>query len=176
MISILIIVFLMIVVRRQSLVVNAVVYLQSTLPILARLKIEPIVSSLMEGLLSIGELRRGLVLILWTFLISLGQAIFIYLIFCSLQMDTTFIVVIAVMVFTSLGMIIPSAPGNLGVYHLAAVSALGLFGIAGKQAVGFALVLHGLSYLVISLLGLISSLQAGLSLGSITSFTEVAEN
>jgi uncharacterized protein (TIRG00374 family) len=176
MVSILIIVFLMIVVRRQSLVVNAVAYLQSILPILAKLRIEAIVSSLMEGLLSIRELRRGLVLTLWTLLISLGQAIFIYLIFCSLKMNATFIVVIAVMVFTSLGMIIPSAPGSLGVYHLAAVSALGLFGIGGKQAVGFALVLHGLSYLVVSLMGLISSLQAGLSFGSITSLTGVIEN
>ena len=176
MVSILIIVFLMVVVRRQSLVLNAVAYLQSIFPILARLRIEPIVSSLMEGLLSIRELRRGMVLTLWTLLIWLVQAAFIYLIFCSLKMNTTFIVVIAVMVFTSLGMIIPSAPGNLGVYHLAAVSALGLFGMGGKQAVGFALVLHGLSYLVVSVLGFIYSLQAGLSLGSIISFTEVTEN
>lgn len=174
--SILIIVLLAVMVRRQSLVLSIVEYLQSIIMLLSKLRLKQHVSSLMEGLLSIREPRQGMMVILWTVLIWIGQAIFIQLIFWSLRINATFPMVITVMVFTSLGMIIPSAPGNLGVYHLATVSALGLFGMGGEQAVGFALVLHGLSYLVVSLLGLISSLQAGLSMGSITGLTKVSAN
>lgn len=174
--SIVLITLLVFIVKRQSFMLRIVAYLPTIVPVAAMSKIEPLIFSLMEGLLSIKDLRQGIVIIFWTVIIYLSQIIFIYLVFCSLRMDATFMAAITVMVFTSLGMVIPSAPGNLGVYHLAVVSALGLFGMGGKQALGCAILLHGLSYVMVSFLGIFSFFQVGISFRRIVRFNEITGN
>jgi hypothetical protein len=78
-----------------------------------------------------------------------------------------------VLALISLSFIVPSSPGHIGVFHLAAIKALEIgFGRAAgdPDVVGFALVAHVLSFAPPTLLGAWFIWRAGLSLGSVISF------
>jgi len=80
-----------------------------------------------------------------------------------------------VIVVTSMGMMLPSSPGFIGVAHFLYVFSLSLFGIDKNTALGFAIVIHGLSFFLIVLLGLVSLWAEGLSFSNISK-TRVKEN
>jgi uncharacterized protein (TIRG00374 family) len=56
-------------------------------------------------------------------------------------------------VFIIMGASLPSAPGYVGIYQVACVLALSLYGIAESQAVAYSIVLQLLAFLVIALQG-----------------------
>ena len=60
-----------------------------------------------------------------------------------------------VLLITALGITLPTAPGFVGNYHYFCVLGLSLFGIAKVDALTYAILLHGLQFLVIIILGLI---------------------
>jgi hypothetical protein len=71
----------------------------------------------------------------------------------------------AVLAFVGLGVSIPSAPGYVGVFHAAAVIAVGLFGVPRPAAVGYALLFHASQIVPITLVGWLYLLRENMSLG-----------
>lgn len=69
------------------------------------------------------------------------------------------------LVFTTFGFAMPGAPGAVGTYHGVAVLGLSLFSVPGDRAVGFAVLLHALNYIPLTVLGLIFFWKNGLSFG-----------
>lgn len=65
----------------------------------------------------------------------------------------------------------PSSPGFVGVFHGAVLLGLSVFPATHEQALGFAIVYHATTYLVILVLGLVGLWQSGRSLGSIVRAT-----
>jgi glycosyltransferase 2 family protein len=61
--------------------------------------------------------------------------------------------VLVILFVTTFGFVMPGAPGAVGTYHGVTVLGLSLFGVPGDQAVGFALMLHALNWLPLTLLG-----------------------
>lgn len=51
---------------------------------------------------------------------------------------------------------LPTLPGRAGLFHYLCVLALGLFGVAREPALGYALILHGLTYLPMAVAGPVS--------------------
>lgn len=70
---------------------------------------------------------------------------------------------LVMLVVTTVGFVIPGAPGAVGTYHGVAVLGLSLFNIPGDRAAGFAVLLHALNYLPLTLMGLIFFWKYGLS-------------
>jgi uncharacterized protein (TIRG00374 family) len=68
---------------------------------------------------------------------------------------------------TSLGMVVPSTPGYIGVFHALVVLSLGPFGVPQTTAMSVALVWHAVNYIVLSLAGLIMLSIHGTSLGQV---------
>jgi uncharacterized protein (TIRG00374 family) len=64
----------------------------------------------------------------------------------------------------ALGVAAPSSPGALGVYELAVVGALSLFGINPADALAYALTAHLIQYLITTILGAIGLFRDGLTL------------
>jgi uncharacterized membrane protein YbhN (UPF0104 family) len=60
---------------------------------------------------------------------------------------------ICIFAISSLGMLLPSTPGALGVYEASTVLALSWFGIEKEQALGIALFNHALQFIPTTLLG-----------------------
>ena len=58
----------------------------------------------------------------------------------------------------------PSSPGSIGVFHYLSVLTLGLFGVEHELALGYGVLLHLVTYLPPSLLGLVYLGRSGYSL------------
>lgn len=67
-------------------------------------------------------------------------------------------------IFIILGISLPSAPGYIGVYQVACVLALGLYGIEETPAVAYSIVLQLLSFTVIGIQGAIVATYCGFNL------------
>jgi len=68
------------------------------------------------------------------------------------------------LVFTTLSLSIPAAPGYVGTYHGAVLAALMLFNIDNDQARAFAIVLHLMNYLIYTPLGAWYLMKTGMGL------------
>ncbi len=71
---------------------------------------------------------------------------------------------LVLLIFTTLSLSIPAAPGYVGTYHGAVLAALMMFNIDNDQAKAFAIVLHLLNYLIYTPTGAWYLMKAGLSL------------
>jgi uncharacterized protein (TIRG00374 family) len=71
------------------------------------------------------------------------------------------------LVVVALGMVVPSSPGYIGVFHYLATVALAPFGVPKNVALSYALVWHGLNYVELSVVGLIALWVHGTSLGQV---------
>jgi len=99
----------------------------------------------------------------WSLLIwaVLGGSIYMVMLACHLPVPpTTAILLVSVL---NLGMIIPSSPGYVGVYHFLAVQTLGPFGVTPSLALSFAIILHLANFGSLSLSGLVCMVREGLS-------------
>ena len=71
--------------------------------------------------------------------------------------------VLVMLVVTTIGFVIPGAPGAVGTYHGIAVLGLSLFNVPGDRAAGFAVLLHALNYIPLTLVGLLFFWKYGFS-------------
>ena len=75
--------------------------------------------------------------------------------------------IVFAVVVTTLGMLLPSTPGYIGVFHYLVTVALAPFGVPKEQALTFALVWHGVNYLTLSLSGVVALWLHGTSFGQV---------
>ena len=111
--------------------------------------------------------RRGPALIALSFaawVAVIGEA---WAVRMAVQSSAPFTGIVFAVVVTSLGMIAPSSPGYVGVFHFLVVEALRPFGIPQTEAMSIALIWHGVNYIVLSLTGLIMLSVHGTSLGQV---------
>lgn len=69
---------------------------------------------------------------------------------------------VLVQVAAALAVTVAPSPGQVGVFHLITVTVLKLYGIDPNQALAYAFVLHGLTYILLMLLGIGSLWRQGL--------------
>ncbi|NQV15267.1 flippase-like domain-containing protein [bacterium] len=82
----------------------------------------------------------------------------------DLSIAELFEVSMVLLIFTTLSLSIPAAPGYVGTYHGAVLAALMLFDIDNDQAKAFAIVLHLMNYLIYTPMGAWYLMKAGLSI------------
>lgn len=68
------------------------------------------------------------------------------------------------LIFTTLSLAIPAAPGYVGTYHGAAIAALVIFGVNQDQARAFAVVIHLMNYLLYTPIGGYYLVKLGMNL------------
>jgi hypothetical protein len=115
------------------------------------------VHSFLDGLQILPDWRKTaylalLSLLTWFFIGLINYAIFKS--FASMS-HLTLPAAYTVLLITALGITLPTAPGFVGNYHYFCVLGLALFGIAKADALTYAILLHGLQFLVIIIMGLI---------------------
>ncbi|MGQ9493491.1 MAG: lysylphosphatidylglycerol synthase transmembrane domain-containing protein [Anaerolineae bacterium] len=120
-------------------------------------------TSAMDGLAALGSFRSTARVLWWSLVIWLSTAIEFYVVMRIVGLRLPFAAALAVLCFTSLGMVVPSSPGYVGVFEYITVLTLSLFGAVKETALSYALVLHALSYLVVAILGLVGIWVEGYS-------------
>jgi glycosyltransferase 2 family protein len=110
----------------------------------------------------LGLLLFGLSLLGWVGVVAMAwssaQAVYL---------DAPLTAIVFAVVVTTLGMLLPSTPGYIGVFHYLVTVALAQFGVPKEQALTFALVWHGVNYLTLSLSGVVALWLHGTSLGQV---------
>ena len=85
----------------------------------------------------------------------------------ALGLDAPFIAIVVAVIATTLGMLVPSSPGYIGVFHYLAVISMTAFGVDRDKSLAFALLWHAVNYLTLSVSGFTVLCIRGISIGSI---------
>ncbi|MGD9162302.1 MAG: lysylphosphatidylglycerol synthase transmembrane domain-containing protein [Desulfobacteraceae bacterium] len=101
-------------------------------------------------------------LLLWTF--TLFQ---IQIIEASIGVKLPFIATFIIIGILSVGVAVPSAPGFIGAYHLAAQYGFMLFGVSAEKALSAAILLHASFFLPSIIMGLFAFIMMQVSYGGI---------
>lgn len=72
-----------------------------------------------------------------------------------------------VIVVTNLGSAIPTSPGFVGGYHFLAVFSLSFWSVPRSEALSFAILVHGVNYIVVTLLGLLALWRENIAFGQL---------
>ncbi len=120
-----------------------------------------------EGLHLMGNLRT----LSLTVLISLGylalQVLSVYALMKAYGLDLSFWVAGGVLAVLRFATVVPNAPGNLGLYQVATVLALGLFDVEKNDAKGFSIVLFLALTVPLIIGGAIAVGLTGLNIGEL---------
>jgi len=167
------VIFVLIMARRPEKARRLVSKYLSFLPDKWKDSIDGIISKFATGLDFLGNARAVFsiavqTLAIWI-LMGLSNVFVFWAFGFDLPLEASFMVLVAV----SLSILIPAAPGFVGVYHAAAVWALGKYGVGLESALSCALVLHAAQYIVVTGMGLIYMSKEHLSLKRLE---EVAED
>ncbi|MDP6934133.1 MAG: lysylphosphatidylglycerol synthase transmembrane domain-containing protein [Myxococcota bacterium] len=113
----------------------------------------------------------GLTLWMW-----LDGALAIYLLFFAFDIDLPFGAACFVAVAIALTVALPQAPGFIGVFHVAIEKTLVLWGLEGSPAKGFAIVFWAVSFVPVTLTGIVGLWGEGMSLGAMRRLPERADD
>lgn len=144
--------------------VARVVRLLGFLPGTVLRRIEAVGSGFVAGVSGLRDRRRALQFLYCTTLIWMMELVTTFLMARAFHLPVTVGGSLFVMLVVGLGTMVPSSPGYVGTYEFFATSALALLGVAGGAALSFALVMHAVTFLGSSLLGVVSIALTGLDL------------
>lgn len=103
-------------------------------------------------------------LLAWTVAVWTIPALAGWTMLRALHLDLPLLAGWVVLAFVGLGVSLPSAPGYVGVFHLAATLAVGIFGVPPAAALGYALIFHAAQIVPVTLLGWLYLLREHVSL------------
>ncbi|MEM1008044.1 MAG: lysylphosphatidylglycerol synthase transmembrane domain-containing protein, partial [Myxococcota bacterium] len=111
---------------------------------------------MMEGIHCLRWDRFGLGVLCSSVLIWLVEGAMFLALLPAFGLSASLVMAYIAMSMTNLGSLVPAGPGNLGTFHVFCAKALVLFGVPYGSAVGYAVVLHALQYIPLTLLGLVA--------------------
>ncbi len=126
-----------------------------------------LMGGLMDGLAAMAHpadiaAAVGVSLVLW-----FNGALSIFVLFQAFDIPLPFGASAFTAVALALTVVLPQAPGFVGVFHMAIEKTMVLWGLEVSPAKGFAVVLWGVSFLPVTLVGLAALWREGISLGSL---------
>lgn len=142
--------------------------LASPFPFLQRESLWRFIGNLIEGFSVIRSPRPLLIAILWSLEVWFVASLLAWLVMLAMGMNQPFVAGVMIQIATALVVTVAATPGQLGAFHLTAVFVLTtLFGADRDQALAYAFVMHGLTYLILLSLGVFSTWREGVDLARI---------
>ncbi len=118
-------------------------------------KFKDILGSFCDGFDSLSDPPRLMKIALWSVIVWGAGGLFNYFIFQAFDLQLPFIACFVVMLSQVFGVLAPSAPGFIGVYHAATIAGLMFYGVDSDQAFSVAFVTHAVLFTVQTVAGLI---------------------
>ena len=116
-------------------------------------RLERTIEEIANGLAGLRDGTVALEAFLWSVLAWMLSALCAYIVLLSFHLQLPFVAGVLVVVAVGLGMILPSAPGAIGVFEGAALIALKAYHVPHAQALPYALVLHAVNLIPFLLAG-----------------------
>lgn len=104
----------------------------------------------------------------WTLVVWLVPAAIVWATMQAMGLSLPAVAPWTVIAFVGLSVSIPSAPGFVGVFHAAATLALEVFGVPRTEGLGFALLLHAVGFVPVTLIGWVVLLREHMTLAEAT--------
>jgi hypothetical protein len=138
--------------------------LAAPIPFLQRPGLWQALESLIDGFAVLRSPRPVVGVILWSLCAWVLGGLLFWSIMRAMHLAEPIPAAFLVMTVTSLGVVVPSSPGYVGVFHfLTQWTLTSVYGVDKASALSYALVMHAFNYLWILALGLYSIWQEGLT-------------
>lgn len=134
-----------------------------------RERLIPLAGSFLEGLSLAPGLSNLVLIFVCTALIWISATLPIHLVLRGFDIQLPLSASFFIMVLLVFAVMVPSAPGYVGTYHVACYTGLAAFRLPDSQAVSIALVIHGVGFFPVIMAGLYHLWSGGLSLRSLRS-------
>ncbi|MER3445426.1 MAG: hypothetical protein C4291_00705 [Candidatus Dadabacteria bacterium] len=126
-----------------------------------------LMDSFLSGLVIINHKKDILMAFLFSVIAWLAEATTYYVIGLSFGIDLPLYVPVLTVVIVNLGIMIPSAPGYVGTFEFFCISVLAIFSVEKSIALSFAIVLHAVLFIPITIVGMIYFWKENLSFAEI---------
>jgi uncharacterized protein (TIRG00374 family) len=146
---------IVILIIRPEVVAKILFLLTSRLPQRISARIERFILNLINGFMVISDMKKLFQVFSLSFMIWIFSALAVYMLFSFYNLHLGITEAFTVMVITTLGIGIPSAPGFLGNFQFACIVALSLWGVSKTDALTFAMIYYFLGIGIIIFLSLI---------------------
>jgi uncharacterized protein (TIRG00374 family) len=158
---------LFMVMRREEKFLAWIYRLLQFLPGRFQEKIQAILNNIFQGLRVITGryifYAAAAILSMWVMVFCVA-----YMILLACGLFLPFQAAVMVVVFAAFAKIIPSSPGSIGTFHYLVLLVVMSFQVSKEEALGYAIILHALSFLMETSLGIALVFAGNLSLGKIT--------
>lgn len=131
---------------------------------------EPLARFFMHAVGGLGVLRdtrRFLSVLFWALAHWLVHALGLYLGFLAVGLDAPFSAALFLQGVLGIGVALPSSPGFVGVFEAAAVAGLAVYGVSRDLAFSWAVGYHVLSFIPITVIGILYFVRLGLSVAGV---------
>jgi uncharacterized protein (TIRG00374 family) len=130
--------------------------IDQAVPGLGRLGLSRRTAALADGLNSLQSRQVNLRLLLWTVSIWLLAGLTNYLVLLALGVEVPLLLgSLVVLVVVHLGMVVPTSPARIGVFHYLCLLSLALLGVDADLGLAYGLVLHSVVVLPVIFVGLL---------------------
>jgi uncharacterized protein (TIRG00374 family) len=126
------------------------------------------VTAIIHGLSVLRTPGRFAAVFGWTLAHWLCNALAFWIAFRAFRITAPFSAALFLQGLIAIGVAAPQMPGFFGVFELFGQVGLGLYGVRSDTAVAWAIVYHALTYIPITIIGVVYFLRAGLSLGDLS--------
>jgi uncharacterized protein (TIRG00374 family) len=127
----------------------------------------------LSGLAIVNRKKDIAIVFLFSVIVWLVEATTYYVVGLSFNINLPLYVSILTVVIVNLGITIPSAPGYIGTFEFFCISALALFSVEESVALSFAIVLHAVLFVPITVIGLICFWKDNLSVSEIADMAKL---
>ncbi len=160
--------FLLFIKNRPAIVQKVIHVITAPLPGNLKKKAEEIFTSFIDGLIPLKRWHHYIIVSLYSILIWACYASIFYFVFLAFDFITQYNLVwsasLVVLVITTISIVVPSSPGYIGTYHWLCQLSLGLFGIPETAALSYAILVHGVSFIPVFLVGLVLVWYEGMNI------------
>ncbi len=133
-------------------------------PVLGRLGLSRRTAALADGLSSLQSRQVNLRLLVWTVGIWLLAGVTNCLVLLALDIEVPLLLgALVVLVVVHLGMVVPSSPARIGVFHYLCLLSLALLGVDASLGLAYGFVLHSVVVLPVIFVGLFCLWRENLS-------------
>jgi hypothetical protein len=129
-----------------------------------QLRLQELLLHALEGVQAFRHTRNLVIVLLLTALVFMLDYFWMWQIMGAFGWDLPFEAGLTVGVFILLSISLPSAPGYIGIYQVACIWALGLYGVDESLAVAYSIVLQLLTFAIIGIQGMLVTIYCGFNL------------
>lgn len=152
---------------RTNLFVGGIEKLFCFLSVKIRSKLILTIQSFVFGLSPLKNFRAFLKTLMWTLLIWILSLVQVQLIGASIGIELPFITTFIIITMTAFGVMVPSAPGFIGTFHLSAQYGFMFFAVSAEDALSAATLLHASFFFPSVVLGVLAFIRIQACVGKI---------